>query len=273
MTTRLRRRLEQLGSERRGMLMGFLPTGFPAPEQFIEVARAAFDAGLDALEVSMPGPAPELDGPLIQAAAEQASAHLDGIPAALRLAARSRSTDEDTIVALAYASTFKGITPDAFFDELLAADVDAYLLPQHPMSEQLDLGERAQARGLEPVLFLYLQEDLRLLAASSIENPVIYLQSADLRTGGLFDPGKAAERLAELAEALGDRKYFVCVGFGVRGPDEVEELMREGADGAIIGTQLVRAANEGREAITALIDGVAPALVGRTLNGDKEVIR
>lgn len=273
MATRLRRRLEQLDSERRGMLMGFLPAGFPTPDEFRVVAHAAFDAGLDALEVSMPGPAPTLDGPLIQAAAERASAHLDGVPEALRLAASSRSSQDDTIVALAYASTFDGISPDKFFDELIAADIDAYLLPQHPMSEQLALGERAQARGIEPVLFLYLQEDLSLLSASAIESPVIYLQSADLRTGGVFNPAKAAERLGELAEALGGRRYFVCVGFGVRGPDEVEELMEAGANGAIIGTQLVRAADEGAEAIAALVDGVAPALVGRTLNVAEEVIR
>lgn len=273
MTTRLARRLAQLGAERRGMLMGFLPTGFPTPDRFRAAVQAAFDAGLDALEVSMPGPAPELDGPLIQAAAQQAAAHLDSIPAALRLAASSRSSDDDTIVALAYASTFERISTAAFFDELLAADIDAYLLPQHPMSEQLVLAEQARERGIEPVLFLYLQEDLALLAASTIESPVIYLQSADLRTGGTFDPEKAAERLGELAEAMGDRHYYVCVGFGVRGPEEVIEVMGAGAHGAIIGTQLVRAAEEGPDAVTALVDGVAPALVGRALHRAKEVGR
>lgn len=273
MTTRLTRRLAQLGAERRGMLMGFLPTGFPTQDQFRAVVQAAFDAGLDALEVSMPGPAPELDGPLIQAAAERAAAEVEDIPAALRLAASSRSSADDTIVALAYASTFERITIDAFFDELRAADIDAYLLPQHPMSEQLALAEQARERGIEPVLFLYRQEDLTLLASSNIDNPVIYLQSADLRTGGKFNPEKATERLGELAEAMGDRPYSVCVGFGVRGPDEVIEVMAAGAHGAIIGTQLVRAAEEGPEAMTSLIDGVAPALVGRVRRGAKEDAR
>ncbi|WP_427870173.1 tryptophan synthase subunit alpha [Leucobacter luti] len=268
MTTRLRRRLEQLESERRGMLMGFLPAGFPDPAAFTAAARAGFDAGLDALEVSMPGPAPALDGPLIQQAAERASQHLSGIPAALELAAASRSLPDDTIVALAYASTLDGVDPDDFFDALAAADIDAYLLPQHPMAEQLALGERAQARGIEPVIFLYLEEDLPALAASAIERPVIYLQSASLRTGGQFIPEKAQERLRELGEALGGKQYFVCVGFGVRGADEVELLMDAGAHGAIIGTRLVRAAEDGPEAITALVDEVAPALVGRRRAAD-----
>ncbi|MDZ8274806.1 tryptophan synthase subunit alpha [Microbacterium aquimaris] len=264
MATRLRRRLELLDREQRGMLMGFLPAGFPTPDRFQEATRAAFGAGLDVLEVSMPGPAPELDGPLIQDAARRASAGVDGIPHALRLAAAARAADDDTIVALAYASTFDHISIEEFLDELERADIDAYLLPQHPLEEQLAIGARAQERGIEPVLFLYRQEDLPLLAASPIDRPVIYLQSADLRTGGAFNPDKAAERLSELAEALADKEYSVCVGFGVRGPEEIDTVMACGADGAIIGTRLVRAADEGPDEVAALVDQVAPALVGRT---------
>lgn len=263
MTTRLRRRLDQAAVERRGILMGFLPAGYPSPEGFRAAAHAAFEAGLDALEVSMPGPAPELDGPLIQAAALQAAPQMSGIADALRLAASSRLHPDDSIVALAYLSTFEGISITDFLDEIVAADVDGVLLPQHPMAEQLSVGLEAQARGIEPVLFLHLQEDLELIAASAIVEPVIYLQSADLRTGGAFNPEKARERLEELGAALEGKPYDVCVGFGVRGLDEVRLLMAAGADGAIIGTRLVAAAGEGPEAVARVVDDVAPALVRR----------
>jgi tryptophan synthase alpha chain len=261
--TRLKRRLEQARAERRGVLLGFLPAGYPSPEAFTAAAGAAFEAGLDALEVSLPGPAPILDGPLIQAAALQAAQHLSSIPEALELAAASRRQPDDTIVALAYARTFEEISADEFFDALEAADVDAFLLPQHSMADQLALGIRAQARGIEPVVFLHLQEDLELLAESELDHPIIYLQSADLQTGGTFNSAKAKERLGELAEALAGRSYSVCVGFGVRGFDEVTMLMSAGADGAIIGTRLVAAAGEDPAHVAAIVDEVATALVRR----------
>lgn len=260
MGNRLRRGVDRAKREQRGLLMGFLPAGFPTPAEFHSVAREAFSAGLDALEVSMPGPAPELDGPLIQSAADRASAHLGSISEALLLAARSRVSDDDAIVALAYASTLEGISVEGFFQELVDADIDAYLLPQHSMAEQLELAEHARERGIEPVLFLHLQEDLDRLAASSLEDPIIYLQSADLRTGGRFDPVKASERLSELAEALDERSYVVCVGFGVRGPRETETLIAAGADGVIIGTGLVRAADAGPDEVAALVSSMMPAL-------------
>ncbi|KAA9149079.1 tryptophan synthase subunit alpha [Microbacterium lushaniae] len=263
MANRLRRRLTQARAERRGILMGFLPAGYPDPDRFRLAAGAAFEAGLDALEVSMPGPAPALDGPLIQAAALQASHHLGSIAEALELAASSRRDPGDSIIALAYARTLERLPADEFLDALAAADIDGVLLPQHPVAEQLEIGARARERGIEPVIFLHLQEDLALLSSGVFPDPFIYLQSAEGQTGGRFNAAKAAERLGELAEAFGERPYGVCVGFGVRGHEEVQRLMVAGADGAIIGTRLVAAANEGPEPVAAIVDEVAPILVRR----------
>lgn len=272
MLTRLKQRLNRAAAEDRGILLGFLPAGYPTPAGFRAAARAAFDAGIDALEVSMPGPAPELDGPIIQAAALQAADHLSGITEALQLAASSRTRPEDTIIAMAYARTFEGITEDAFLDELAAADVDALLLPQHGVADQLAVGLHAQERGIEPVVFLHRQEDLPLLAASEIDHPVIYLQSADLQTGGTFNPVKAAERLDELSEALADKPYSVCVGFGVRGTQEIAMLMAAGADGAIIGTRFVVAAGQGAGLVAAIVEESAPALVRGPARESQDVI-
>lgn len=241
--------------------MGFLPAGYPTPDAFTAVARAAFAAGLDALEVGMPGPASALDGPLIKEAAIQASHYVTTPEEALKLAAASRSHADDTMIALAHASLFRETNEEDFLDLLGYTDVDAYLLPEHPMDEQLALGAVAQRRGIEPVLFLHLEKDLQLIAASELEEPIIYLQSADLHTGGMFDSDKARERLSELSVALRSKPHYVCVGFGVRGHREVKTVMDAGADGAIIGTRFVQAAARGASHAAALVDEVAPALI------------
>lgn len=263
MPTRLRRRLQQASHERRGILLGFLPAGYPTRERFTEALGAAFDAGLDAMEVSMPGPAPALDGDRIQRAALVATQQVADVQDALALAAAARRDPADTIIAMAYAELFDRMTPEEFLDALAAADVDAFLLPQASVAEQLELGLRARSRGIEPFVFLHLQQDLAVLAGTELEEPVIYLQSADLRTGGEFNPDKASERLEELAEAMGEKRYFVAVGFGVRGFDEATLLMAAGADGIIIGTRLVSAVESGAQEVTQLVDEVAPALVRR----------
>jgi len=61
--------------EGRSALVGYLPAGFPDVEGGIAAMRALVAAGCDIIEVGLPYSDPVMDGPTIQAAAQQA---LDG---------------------------------------------------------------------------------------------------------------------------------------------------------------------------------------------------
>ena len=56
----------------RAALVGYLPAGFPTVDGGIEAMRAMVDAGCDVIEVGLPYSDPVMDGPTIQAAAQQA---------------------------------------------------------------------------------------------------------------------------------------------------------------------------------------------------------
>ena len=58
--------------EDRSALVGYLPAGFPDVAGGIEALRAMVDAGCDVIEVGLPYSDPVMDGPTIQAAAQQA---------------------------------------------------------------------------------------------------------------------------------------------------------------------------------------------------------
>ena len=58
--------------EDRAALIGYLPAGFPDVEGAIDALRVMVDAGCDVIEVGMPYSDPVMDGPTIQAAAQQA---------------------------------------------------------------------------------------------------------------------------------------------------------------------------------------------------------
>ena len=59
-------------AEGRSALVGYLPAGFPDVAGSIEALRVMVDAGCDVLEVGLPYSDPVMDGPTIQAAAQQA---------------------------------------------------------------------------------------------------------------------------------------------------------------------------------------------------------
>ena len=59
-------------AEGRGALVGYLPAGFPDVDGSIEAMRTMVEAGCDVIEVGLPYSDPVMDGPTIQAAAQQA---------------------------------------------------------------------------------------------------------------------------------------------------------------------------------------------------------
>lgn len=256
---RLTSRLRAVRASGRLFVLGFLPAGYPGRSGFVAGVAAAFDAGADALEIAIPNPPLPLDGPLIQAAGQQGAAAISGPHEGLRLAALQRREPDQAVVALAYRHAAAQLGQQGLLRTCLDADVDAVLMPEHSFAEQIEAATAARRVGLEQVLFIHLEKDLALLRDLPFADPVVYVQSADLQTGGTFDPAKARERVTELREAMGGRDAHVLVGFGVRGPDEVELLVGTSADGAVIGTTLVAAAGEGEQAVRRLVGSVRRA--------------
>lgn len=257
---RLSQRLAAGRADRRLVMVGYLPAGYPGREEFPACVRAAFVAGADAMEIALPNPPLPMDGPRIQQAAELGARHVSGPLEALERAAAQRMQPDQAIVALAYRAAFDELGADHFLRVCLDGGADAVLMPQHTMAEQLKMADRCRGVGLEQLVFLHLQEDLPTLAASGLNRPVVYLQSAELRTGGRFDAAKAVERLGEVREALAGRDAHVLVGFGVRGPDEASALLHSTADGVVVGTSLVEAAATGPEGVRGLVQRIRPAL-------------
>src|SRR4051795_12629070 len=59
-------------AEGRAALVGYLPAGFPDVDGSIEALRTMVEAGCDVIEVGLPYSDPVMDGPTIQAAAQEA---------------------------------------------------------------------------------------------------------------------------------------------------------------------------------------------------------
>src|SRR6187401_3805405 len=66
------RAFDKARGEGRAALVGYLPAGYPDVPGGIEALRAMVDAGCDVIEVGLPYSDPVMDGPTIQAAAQQA---------------------------------------------------------------------------------------------------------------------------------------------------------------------------------------------------------
>ena len=72
MSTALEKLFEKTKQEKRAALIGYLPAGYPDQKSSAKIIKAMIDGGVDAIEIGFPYSDPVMDGPVIQAASEEA---------------------------------------------------------------------------------------------------------------------------------------------------------------------------------------------------------
>lgn len=257
---RLAEQLARCRADRRLLLVGYLPAGYPPGDGLTACVRAAFEAGADALEIALPNARRSLDGPLIRDAVSTGATAGMSDEDAVRSVVEGRAHPGQAVIVMAYRDAFDRHGAAGLIRLCRSADADAVLLPEHSVAEQLELAHRSRAAGVEQVIFIHREQDLPQLAASAPVRPIVYVQSASGPTGGTFDAATAVERVSDVRSALAGQDAAVLVGFGIRGPDEAERVRTCGADGVVVGTALVAAAAQGPERVRHLVESLQPAL-------------
>lgn len=251
----------------RTVLVGYLPAAFPDRPGFLAAAADAVAAGVAALEVGVGADEAGIDGPVI-AAAQHVVADQGVDPGeAVRLAGDAGRQAAGSggpgapagvpVLVMTYAPTLAAVGPARFLAACAHAGVDAVLVPDLPVEQQLALLARAAEAGVDLVVFIASEEDLARVAASSPGPDLVYLQSSRGPTGGALDLERAGRRLADVRRVLGSRDVGVLVGFGVRSRDDVEALSALGADGVVVGSALVEAVAGGPEHLAAAVRALA----------------
>jgi tryptophan synthase alpha chain len=227
---------------RRAALMPYLMGGFPDLDTSLEIARACVDGGASLLELGVPFSDPLADGPVIQSAgsaALRAGVTLDGV---LHLAERL-NRDGFPIVVMCYENQILARGVERFVDMLSAAGVSGLIVPDLPIEEADTTLAACDERQLALVpLVAPTTPDERLELIASRARGFLYVVSL---TGTTGERAGLAHALAELlARARSRATVPLAVGFGIGSPEQARAAADAGADGVIVGSRLVRAAQE-----------------------------
>lgn len=235
----IRRRNE----EARGALVGYLPVGFPTLDESVEAAVALVEHGVDVLELGLPYSDPVMDGPVIQAATLQALQNgfrlADGFEAVRRITER---TDAPVLI-MTYWNPVLQYGVDRFADDLAAAGGAGLITPDLIPDEAADWIAASERTGLDRVfLAAPTSSDARIAQAVEQSRGFVYAVSTMGITGARSDVDQAARTLvSRLADAGSPAS---CVGLGISTAAQVTEVL-EYADGAIVGSALVKALADG----------------------------
>jgi tryptophan synthase alpha chain len=226
-----------------GVVIGYLPLGYPDIPTSIEAARVLIDAGIDALELGIPYSDPVMDGLVIAQATQTALANgfklKDVFPA---IEAISEGNDTPLAV-MTYWNPVMQYGVERFTKDLLDAGATGLITPDLIPDEASEWLEVSDRLGAERVfLAAPSSSDERLQNTAEHSSGFVYAVSTMGITGTREDVDQAAHSLVTRLRNAGARD--VCVGVGISSADHVRNVL-EYADGAIVGTALVRALGDG----------------------------
>jgi tryptophan synthase alpha chain len=237
--------------------MPYLMGGFPDVDASRAVGEACIDAGANLLELGVPFSDPLADGPVIHAAATRALAAGTTIHGVLRVC--ESLAQRVPVVLMVYANVVLAGGDSGFVERAAAAGAAGLIVPDLPHDEASDLREVCDKQGmaLVPLAAPNTPEDT-LAAIGADARGFIYTVSLAGITGERAElPPELRATVERVRAAV---TVPVAVGFGISTGDQARQVA-EVADGVIVGTRLVRAADEGGpDAVAGVVSELADAL-------------
>ena len=227
----------------RGAFMGYLPIGFPDLATSIEAAVAVAENGADILELGPPYSDPVMDGVVIQEATQAALAAGFRVPDIFTALREITARTETPVVVMTYWNLVLQYGIDRFADDLVAAGGAGLVTPDITPDSAAEWIATSQRTGLDRIFLAAptsTEERLGLIVRSS--TGFVYTVATMGTTGERTEVDAAARTLVARLRAHGVEN--ACVGIGISTPEQVASVL-EYADGAIVGTALVRALRDG----------------------------
>ena len=219
--------------------MPFLMAGDPDLATTRDVLLALQRAGADMVELGMPYSDPLADGPVIQAAAARALTAGTSPSRVLEMLTTLRGEIDVPVILFTYSNPLLNVGMEEFCEQAAAAGAAGLVVPDLPLEEAERLSPIAERHGLDLVLLVAPTtppDRMGRIAESS--RGFTYLVSV---TGVTGERAQMETRVEGLVQQLKDASPVpVAVGFGISGPDQIRQVRGWGAEGAIVGSALVK---------------------------------
>ena len=251
------RRFDALKDQSRRALVCYVTAGHPDFDRSLDVLRALASGGADVIELGVPFSDPIADGPIIQASSQRALENGMSYDGTLDLLERARL--EVPVVIFTYLNPVLAAGSDAL---TRAADAGAsgILVTDIPVGAD---PAREEWLGNSPLAFIRLVAPTtprqRMAEITRHGSGFVYLISR-LGVTGVQD--SIATSLPETVLRLRSTTTLpICVGFGISTPEQARRVGSL-ADGIVVGSALVRAAEESPAAVETLTRSLRDALDG-----------
>jgi len=249
---------QRLRADGKKALIAFLPAGDPNLDATAFLAREIAQHGASLIEIGFPYSDPLADGPVIQASYTRAlekGIRVDDIFKCVHEISRNGARGVPLIGMLSYSLILpRGF--EAFLQQAEEAGLSGAIVPDLPIEEAVSFAEQTKKHDFKLI---------HLVTPTTPRDRAV--QIAKLSTGFLYYvsvAGITGERdslpedlLREIAWLRTQTDLPICVGFGISKPEQAR-MLREVADGIIVGSAFVRRLEEaGKRSMTEIAHNIA----------------
>ena len=251
----LGRHVADLRAAGRRALVVYVTAGHPDFDRSLELLRGLDEAGADVIELGVPFSDPMADGAVIQASSQRALQQGMTLDRTLELAARARV--RAPVVLFSYLNPLLASRAN-LLDRAAECGVQGVLVTDLPVGADPELEAWL---GGGPLAFVRLVAPTtpraRMAEIARHGRGFVYLISRLGVTGERGDvPDDLRATVATLREVT---SLPICVGFGISRPEQAAAVGRL-ADGVVVGSAVVRAADRDIEAALSLVRSMRTSL-------------
>jgi tryptophan synthase alpha chain len=245
-------------SENRAAFIAYLTAGDPRADATVAMAIALERAGADVLELGVPFSDPIADGPVLQRAASRALAQGTSLESVFAIARRIRSQTALCLVLFTYLNPLLRRGRLAA-KEAREAGFDGVLVTDLPPDEALAYQPAFRQEGLDTIFLVSpTSTPARMKSAANLSSGFLYVVSRPGTTGARQtlprDLASTVERARRAANGLP-----VAIGFGISTPETARQAA-DLADGVVVGSALVQAAEKAGPEFEAAVEALARSL-------------
>lgn len=243
----------------RAAFIAYLTAGDPSPEATLGLARTLEMAGADILELGVPFSDPIADGPVLQRSASRALEAGTTLASVFDLARRIRAQTSLALVLFSYANPLHRMGFERAAEGARDAGFDGVLLTDVPPEEARACVPGFRRAGLDTIFLVSPTSPLeRMREAARLSTGFLYVVSRRGTTGTRAQLPRDLAATVRRARRVSGR-LPLAIGFGISTPASAARAAAL-ADGVVVGSALVAAAEAAGRGRDAAVGGLARRL-------------
>ncbi|MCY3413981.1 MAG: tryptophan synthase subunit alpha [Candidatus Heimdallarchaeota archaeon] len=218
----------------RKILSAYVMLGYPTLDKSIKLIEQ-IDQYVDIIEIGIPFSDPIADGEIIQHASKIALANGITIDKAWEVIKKLNIKEDVGLVLMTYANILLNV-------EIPVDIVDSFIIPDLPIDEEFS-HHMPYTSIISPN-----SSEKRISMNVKNTNGFVYLVSNLSTTGGQFIVDKRNINIINKIRLI-DRMKPILIGFGISNTSDIESVLNTGADGIIIGSEIISKLDKNENAV------------------------